>query len=253
MKDIVWITGASAGVGRALALELRGRGYTVAASARSADKLDELAAIPGESPGAIHAYPLDVTDPAATARVLDRIESELGRINTAVLNAGTHRPMPAADFRAATVAELMQVNLLATATGIEALLARMRPRRQGRIAVVASVAGYRGLPSAAAYGASKAALINMAEALRPELASMGITLQLVNPGFVRTPLTDRNDFAMPALMEVEDAARAFADGLASRRFEITFPKRFTWFMKAVRCLPYAAYFALTRRLVRDDG
>lgn len=252
MKDVVWITGASAGLGQALARELRDRGHTVAASARSADKLAELAAEPGGGPGSIHAYPLDVTDAAATATTLDRIEHDLGVVRTAVLNAGTHIPMPAAEFRADTVAELVELNLLATAKGIEALLPRMRARGEGHIAVVASVAGYRGLPTAAAYGASKAAVINMCEALHPELAAMGITLQVVNPGFVRTPLTDRNEFPMPALMEAQDAARVFADGLGSRRFEITFPRRFTWTMKVLRCLPYAAYFALTRRLVASE-
>ena len=108
------------------------------------------------------------------------------------------------------------------------MLPRFIERRAGHIAVVASVAGYRGLPSASAYGASKSALITMCEALKPELDSYGVKLTLINPGFVKTPLTDRNEFKMPFLMEVDDAAERIIAGLKSNRFEVTFPKRFTW-------------------------
>ena len=131
------------------------------------------------------------------------------------------------------------------------LLPRLIARRAGHVAVVASVAGYRGLPSAAGYGASKAALINLCEALKPELDGCGVRLSLINPGFVRTPLTDRNPFPMPFLMDADDAAERLVRGLESGRFETTFPRRFTWGLKLLRCLPYALYFPLTRRLVRS--
>jgi short-subunit dehydrogenase len=137
--------------------------------------------------------------------------------------------------------------------GIAAVLPRMIARRAGHIAIVSSVAGYRGLPSAAAYGASKAALINLAESLKPDLDKHGVRVSLVNPGFVRTPLTDRNTFPMPFLMEVDDAAAQFVAGLDKGKFEITFPRRFTFLLKLARMLPYALYFRLVKRATRDAG
>jgi short-subunit dehydrogenase len=145
----------------------------------------------------------------------------------------------------------MKVNFFGTVSCLTALMPAYLAARRGHIAVVSSVAGYRGLPYAAAYGASKAALINMCESLEPELAAHGVRLSLVNPGFVRTPLTDQNSFSMPFLMEVDDAARSMRRGLASGRFEITFPKRFTWLVKGLRLLPIALYLRLTRRLLRS--
>jgi short-subunit dehydrogenase len=124
----------------------------------------------------------------------------------------------------------------------------MAARRRGHIALVASVAGYGGLPTAVAYGPTKAALINMAESLRLDCERLGIKLQLVDPGFVKTPLTDRNDFPMPFLMPVEEAVDAFVAGLASDRFEIVFPRRFALLLKLLNMLPYGAYFAAVRRM-----
>jgi len=250
---IVWITGASTGLGRALALALAAEGRVVAASARSRDKLDALSAETEDLSGAIHAVPLDVTDRAATAAAVAGIEDRFGPIGLAVLNAGTHVPDGAQDFSANTVRAVMELNLFGAVNGLEALLPRMMARGQGQVALVASLAGYRGLPSAASYGASKAALINMAESLRPELNRCGVTLQVVNPGFVKTPLTDRNTFPMPFLMDVDTAASALMRGLASERFEIVFPRRFAYVMKALRVLPYSWFFAVARRLLPDEG
>ena len=148
------------------------------------------------------------------------------------------------DFQA-----LVDLNLMGTVHCLSPLLARMIDRGGGRIAIVASVAGYRGLPTSSAYGMTKAGLINLAEALKPELDALGVSLQIVNPGFVRTPLTDRNPFPMPFLMEVEDAAAALYRGLQSNSFEICFPRRFAYLMKVLRCMPAPLAFALTRRLV----
>lgn len=125
----------------------------------------------------------------------------------------------------------------------------MTARRRGHIAVISSVAGFGGLPTSAAYGATKAGLINLCEALKPEYDLAGIKLQIVNPGFVRTPLTDKNDFPMPFLMEPEAAAAALMRGLQSNRFEITFPRRLSWTLKLLQVLPYPLYFAVTRRLL----
>jgi len=249
----VWITGASSGLGRALATALARQGRIVVASARSKETLDAVAAECREGRGRIVAMPLDVTDRSAAAAAAESIEREVGMIDLAVLNAGTHKPDSAGDFDAGAVREILDLNLMGVVHGLEALLPRMMGRGRGQIAIVASLAGCCGLPYAAAYGASKAGLINLAESLRPELQRAGVKLQIVNPGFVRTPLTDRNDFPMPFLMELDDAVAAFLRGLASERFEIFFPRRLAYVLKLLRLLPYPLYFALTRRLLRDQS
>lgn len=241
---LVWITGASSGLGRALALNLARRGDRVIASARGVDALQNLA---HESGGRVIPAPLDVTDAKACHDAIAGIEAQHGAIDIAVLNAGTHIPLTAETYQASVVQKLLTINVMGTANCLEPLLAAMRARKRGRIAVVSSVAGYGGLPTAAAYGASKAALINMCEALKPECGRLGITLQLVNPGFIATPLTAKNTFKMPFLMDVDVAAERFARGLDSSRFEITFPRRFALILKLLNMLPYRAYFALVGR------
>lgn len=243
----VWITGASSGIGRALALKLARQGRVVAASARSLHELAGLAEEARLVGGIAQAYPLDVTDRAATAAAARQITADLGPIRCAVFAAGTHVAVELDTFDAAVFRQLVEVNLMGVVHGLEAVLPAMMTARAGHIAIVSSVAGYRGLPTAAAYGATKAALINMAEALKLDCDRVGIRLQLIDPGFVRTPLTDRNPFPMPFLIEADLAAERIAAGLASRRFEITFPKRFTWLLKLMRILPYAPYFWLTRK------
>lgn len=248
---VAWVTGAGKGIGRALALELVRRGWIVAASARTAADLESLAAeAAGSDSGRVFSYPLDVVDAAANERTVAAIRADLGTIDLVVLNAGTHIPTTANDLRIESFRQLFEINVFGTVAGLAAVLPLMRERRRGHIAVVASVAGYCGLPSAAAYGATKAALISMCEALKPELEAFDVRLSVVNPGFVRTPLTGRNPFPMPFLLEADDAARRIADGLATGRFEIAFPRRMVCLMKLLRALPYPLFFAITRRLVR---
>jgi NAD(P)-dependent dehydrogenase (short-subunit alcohol dehydrogenase family) len=242
----VWVTGASMGIGEALARRLARDGAEVIASARSAGKLTALA----EEDPSIVPWPVDVTDHAAVQDAVTRIEAERGPIDVAVLNAGTHQPVTAAEFTARGLRDLMEINVMGTAACLEALLPRMIARGRGRIAVVASVAGYRGLPTSAYYGATKAALINLTESLKFDLDRAGVTIQLVDPGFVRTPLTDRNEFPMPFLISAELAADRIARGLRSRRFEIAFPRPFVAILKVLRCLPYALYFPLVGRSTR---
>lgn len=241
----IWITGASSGIGRAAALALARRGVTVAASARSAEALDALAA---EGAGGIHPVPVDVTDRPAVHAAFARAEALAGPLDAALLCAGTHRPMSAHDFSAEVCESLMRVNYQGTCNALEAVLPVFRRRRAGRIAVVASVAGWRGLPTAAAYGPTKAALNNLCESLYPGLREEGILLQVVNPGFVKTPLTDRNDFRMPHLMDPDAAAEALIAGLAGDAFEITFPRAFTRQLKVARLLPHRLWFPLVRKL-----
>ena len=251
MKQTVWITGASSGLGAHLAMRMARDGYEVAASARRQEELKALADRASGN-GAIHPVPLDVTDATATVQAVARIEAQIGPVDQAVLNAGTHKPVDPRDLKVQDFRDLIELNLLGTVNCLAAVLPPMITRRRGRIAMVASVAGYRGLPTSAAYGMTKAGLINMAEALRVELAPLGIVVQLVSPGFVRTPLTDRNTFPMPFLMEPEDAAEALYRGLQTDRFEILFPRRFAYLMKLLRILPAPLAFAVTRRLVPKD-
>jgi len=244
-RGVAWVTGASSGIGEALALGLAGAGWTVAASARRADRLAALAGRP-EAAGRMHPVPVDVSDEAAVRAAVERIEAELGPVEAAVLNAGDYSPMAARDFDTALCRHLMNVNYMGVVHGIGAVLPRQLARGRGRLLVNASVAGYRGLPLAAPYGASKAALINLAESLRAELEGSGVTVRLINPGFVRTPLTDKNDFAMPALLDPQTAAAAILRDFDGDGFEISFPRRFTFVMKLLRCLPYRWYFPLLR-------
>jgi short-subunit dehydrogenase len=244
----VWITGASMGIGEALARRLARDGAEVVASARSAEKLAALAA---EDADLIVAWPLDITDHAAVREAVERIEAERGPIDVAVLNAGTHQPVSAAEFTAEGLRALMEINVMGTAACLEALMPRMIARGKGRIAVVASVAGYRGLPTSAYYGATKAALINLTESLKFDLDRAGVSIQLIDPGFVKTPLTDKNEFPMPFLITAELAAERIASGLRSRRFEIAFPRVFVMILKLLRLLPYALYFPLVGRGTRN--
>lgn len=245
---VAWITGASEGIGRALALELARRGWRVAASARNAARLTELAAEAGARDWTIAVYPVDVTDDAGTARTVAAIEAEMGPIDLAVLNAGVYTPMSAAAFDVAVCRRTVEVNLMGVIHALGPVLPRMLGRRAGRIALVASVAGYGGLPQSMSYGATKAALINLAESLKFDCDPAGVVVQVINPGFVETRATAVNDFAMPALMAPEAAAVRIADGLQGRAFEISFPRRFVWALKLINILPYRLYFTLVARV-----
>jgi short-subunit dehydrogenase len=247
---IIWITGASSGLGRELARQYAVLGHQVCISARSIDSLEELAASCSTAAGSIHVFPLDVTDVEKVNACFRRICETVGTPDISVLNAGTHTSNSAAEFDAAVFRRLMEINYMGVVNCLQALAPACISQHRGKIAVVSSVAGYQGLPYASAYGASKAALINMCEALQPEFAAAGVQLQLVNPGFVRTPLTNLNEFPMPFLMEVEDAATRIVRGLEGNSFEISFPRRFTWLLKILKILPYPVYLWLTRKLIK---
>jgi len=246
-RSVAWVTGAGKGIGRAVATRLARDGWRVAASARTVSELESLAK---EHPGGtIHVFPLDVTDQVAAANAVIEIEDAMGPIDLALLNAGTHEPDSAFEFSASSVRQIMETNFMGTVNCMAPVLSRFVERSGGHIAVVASLAGYRGLPKAAGYCASKAALINLCEALKPELDAVGVRLTLVNPGFVKTPLTDRNTFDMPFLMPVEKAADAIVNGLKRSAFEISMPWPFTLIMKTMRWLPNRLYFAAMRRMI----
>jgi NAD(P)-dependent dehydrogenase (short-subunit alcohol dehydrogenase family) len=243
---VAWITGGSSGIGRALALRLARAGWTVIISARHDKALGDVAA--SDPHKHIHGVAVDVTDEAAIARAVGEIEQRFGAIALAILNGGTYREVTAANFRAADFRAHVEVNIMGVVHCLEALLPHMRQRKLGQIAITGSVAGYRGLYRSGAYGLTKAGLINMAEALAPELEREGICLQICNPGFVATPLTAGNPFPMPQLMTAEAAAEAYYRGLMGGRFEIAFPWRFVFTLKVLRALPYALALPLLRRL-----
>jgi NAD(P)-dependent dehydrogenase (short-subunit alcohol dehydrogenase family) len=241
---VAWITGASTGIGRETARQLASEGWTVWASARDASALDALAA---DSGGRIVAAPGDVTDAAAMADIVARIEASGRPLALAILNAGIYLPVSADSLTVDVFQRSFAVNLSGTVNGLVPAIAAMKPRRLGQVAVVSSVTAYGGLPTSSAYGATKAGLTNMAESLKFDLDRMGILIQVVHPGFVETPATDANSFPMPFIVKVDEAARRIRAGLRRGGFEITFPKRFTWALKALNLLPYPLYFALVGR------
>lgn len=243
--NTVWITGASSGIGHELARLLAGKANHIAISARSEEKLSALAA---QSPTAV-VYPLDVTDADAVAACASSIESGCGSIDLAILNAGAWSIMSVDEFDLNRVREGVEVNLMGVMNALNALLPLLLARGSGHIAIVASLAGYRGLPRSLAYGPTKAALISLAETLRTELEPRGITVSLINPGFVDTPMTRDNPFPMPGLMSAREAAERIVAGLERGKFEIAFPFGFARVMKMLGHLPNWAYFRVIKMLV----
>lgn len=238
----VWLIGASSGIGEATARLLMARGAQVALTSRRLDALTALA------DGNALVAPADVTDRASLSDAFNEVRSKLGGIDVAIINAGTHQPVRAWELDAEAAEKLVQVNLVGAMNASALLAPYFSQRGSGRLAITASVAGYGGLPSGLVYGATKAALINFAETLYLDLAPRGVAVHLINPGFVKTPLTDLNEFKMPALIETGEAAREILAGIEAGAFEIHFPKRFTFILKLLNLLPYRAYFPLVHRI-----
>lgn len=249
---VVWLLGASTGIGLAAAQALHAAGATVVVSARKADALQQFCAVHAGA----EAIALDATDGAALHAAVARIAAQYGRIDLALYCAGTYEPMRATQFDLQVARRHLQVNYEGVLFWLDALLPQLLRQaaagQGGHLSLVGSVAGWRGLPKALAYGPTKAAMINLAEILYLDLAPRGLGVSIVNPGFVRTPLTAQNDFRMPALISPEEAAQAMLQGWQAGDFEIHFPKRFTRAMKALRGLPDSLYFALTRRSVASS-
>jgi len=240
----IWITGASSGIGAALARELADRGARVAISARNADALAEVA---GDR---MVVVPLDVTDRAAAVAAGQAVREALGGLDVAVLNAGTWSQFHVEPWHSQAFADHLQVNLMGAVHTMEAVVPQMLADGRGRIVGMASVAGYRGLPGSEAYGASKAALLNLLEALRGSLGPRGVVVQTLSPGFVRTAMTDRNRFPMPFMVEPAAAAATIADGIARDKAEIVFPLPMMLAMKVARLVPTRAWTATTAALAR---
>lgn len=248
-KQLIWITGGGTGIGRATALAFAALGHRVVVSGRREEPLQAVSDSAREQglSGSLGILAFDVTDTADAKSAFETLCRREGVPDLVMLSAGNHQPMPVSELSVDSCRALMEVNYFGILNVLEVVLPAMRERGQGTLALVSSVAGYRGLPTAGAYGGSKAAVINLAESLACELNGTGIDLRLINPGFVRTPLTDRNDFEMPCLIEPEEAAEAIIKGLRGRGFEICFPTGFAMIMKLMRLLPYRLYFSLIKR------
>lgn len=237
-----WVTGASSGIGRVLALQLAEAGVKVAVSARSADKLAELQSENSN----IKAFPLDVTDAAAVKNVASAIIEDFGALDLAVLNAAVWQPMGAADFDTATAIEAMNVNYNGVVLPLSVLMPQMMARGSGHLALLGSVAGLRGLPKSVAYAPTKAAVISLAETLKLDLERSGVKISVINPGFVDTPMTRINTFPMPFMVTAQDASERMISGLKRGSFEIGFPWPTFKGMKLFRKMPNQLFFLMTR-------
>lgn len=253
MKDVkgkyIWIIGASSGIGRALARELAARGAVLALSARSQDKLK---ALKDEIGGSHKVVPLDVSKPEDCAEATKTIADSFPCIDSVVFLAAVYDPGPLRDMDLDKAHMMIDVNLKGAFNIVHSVLPYLRKQKErGQIVLCASVAGYRGLPAGQPYSATKAGVQNLAESLRAEEPDLDV--KVINPGFVKTPMTDKNDFAMPMIISPEEAAKAIAGGLQRKGFEIHFPKVFTVFMKVLQVLPPWLYFMIVRCLVRDGA
>lgn len=242
-----WITGGSSGFGRAIARELAAAGFTVAVTARDEDPIDTLIAETEPLPGRILSYPCDVTDEKRMAATVAAIGKEVGPIALAIFNAGSYVPVAGENLSVRKFRNAYEVNLLGVVNGLVPAVRGMKARARGQIVLVGSVSAYFGWPTTAAYGATKAALNNMAESLKFDLDKINVRIQIVNPGFIDTPLTQKTGHWLPALLSPEAAARRMVRVIDRGGFETSFPRRLTWCMKLLSILPRA----LTLRIVKS--
>lgn len=252
MTKTVWIIGASAGIGRALAQKLAKQGYNIALSARNEESLKE-AASELDKGAKSWVSPCDASDVKSLKASYKDLTKKAGRLDIIVFAAGIYDPMPLGSYDHKKSIQTLDVNLGGAFNVFEAVREQaLDASTPLHLAWVASVAGYRGLPGSCAYGASKAALINFAEIQKAELEKHNTKVQVINPGFVKTRLTEKNNFEMPMQITVEEAAESIAKGLESSKFEILFPSVFGFIMKMLRVMPYWLYFKLSKQLVQDN-
>ena len=240
----IWITGASSGIGKALAIKFAQEGWKVAISARRENLLKEIS----KSQNNIDYFPLDVTDIEKCKTVFNDVKKKLGDVNISVFCTGIHDPKSEKKLNLEKVRKIMEVNFFGAVNSINAVYDYYKDKKSGQISIVSSVAGYRGLPAAGAYCASKSALSSFAESLYFDFKRDNVRISLVSPGFIKTPMTDQNDFPMPMIKSPEFAAEQIYSGLIKKNsFEIHFPKAFTFIMKILRILPNSVYFWLVEK------
>lgn len=243
-KKIIWITGASSGIGKALAIKFAEKGWIVAASARRENLLEDLNKF---NPN-IYSFPLDVTEIENCKLIANKIIEKFGGIDICVFGTGMHDPKSEKRFNLNKIREIMEVNYFGTMNSINSIYEYFSEKKNGQISIISSVAGYRGLPAAGAYCASKAALTSYAESLNFDMKMKNVRVSLISPGFIKTPMTDQNDFPMPMIKSPEFAANEIFKGLTEKKsFEIHFPKAFTYFLKFLQILPSSIYFKLVSK------
>ena len=247
MKKVIWITGASSGIGKALALKFADNGWKVAISARRENLLNEIS----ESNENIKSFPLDVTDKVKCKEVFDQIKNHYGDIDICFFSTGTWNPKTEKDIDLEQIENVFKVNFFGTVNSIKAVEQHFKNKMDGIITIVSSIAGYRGLPNSTGYGPSKSALNNLAESLYFDFGRYNVRICLVSPGFIKTPMTDKNDFKMPFLKTPEFAADEIYKGLINKKiFEIHFPKELTLTLKLFSFFPSKLYFYLVKKLTK---
>ena len=246
-KKTIWITGGSTGIGKALAIKFASKGWNVAISARRAGLLNELS----NSYENISSFPLDVTDKEKCKEVFNEIKNKYENIDICFFSTGTWDPKKEKDIDVEQMEDVFKVNFFGTVNSIKAVEQYFRDKKNGTITIVSSIAGYRGLPNSTGYGPSKSALNNLAESLYFDFKRYNVRVCLVSPGFIQTPMTDKNDFKMPFLKTPEYAADQIYEGLVNKNvFEIHFPKSLTITLKLLSFLPSKIYFGLVSRLTK---
>ena len=246
-KKTIWITGGSTGIGKALAIKFASKGWNVAVSARREELLNELS----DQYENISAFPLDVTDKQKCAEVFDQIKKKYEDIDICFFSTGTWNPKKEKKIDVEQIEEVFKINFFGTVNTIKAVEQYFRDRKKGTITIVSSIAGYRGLPNSTGYGPSKSALNNLAESLYFDFKRFGVRVCLVSPGFIKTPMTDKNDFKMPFIKTTDYAANKIYDGLINKNvFEIHFPKSLTIMLKILSFLPSKLYFSLVGQMTK---
>ncbi len=246
-KKTIWITGGSTGIGKALALKFASKGWNVAISARRENLLKEVS----DKNENIHGFPLDVTNKTKCKEVFDQIKNKFKNIDICFFSTGTWDPKKEKDIDVEQIENVFKVNFFGTLNSIKAVEEYFKDRGEGIITIVSSIAGYRGLPNSTGYGPSKSALNNLAESLYFDFKRSNVRVCLVSPGFIKTPMTDKNDFKMPFLKTTDYAAEKIYDGLINKNvFEIHFPKSLTLILKILSFLPSKIYFGLIGKMTK---
>ena len=248
-KKTIWITGGSTGIGKALAIKFANEGWNVAISARRIELLDELSTKYEN----ISSFQLDVTDKSKCKEVFSNIKDKYENVDICFFSTGTWDPKKEKDIDVEQMEEVFRVNFFGTVNSIKAVEKYFKERKKGIITIVSSIAGYRGLPNSTGYGPSKSALNNLAESLYFDFKRSNVRICLVSPGFIKTPMTDKNDFKMPFIKTTEYAAEKIYDGLINKNvFEIHFPKSLTLILKLFSLLPSKIYFSLVGKMTKHQ-
>ena len=246
-KKTIWITGGSTGIGKALAIKFASKGWNVAVSARREELLNELS----NSNENVSGFPLDVTDKEKCKEVFNEIKNKYENVDICFFSTGTWDPKKEKDIDVEQIENVFKVNFFGTVNSIKAVEKYFKDKKNGVITIVSSIAGYRGLPNSTGYGPSKSALNNLAESLCFDFKRYNVRVCLVSPGFIKTPMTDKNDFKMPFLKTPDYAADQIYEGLVNKNvFEIHFPKSLTITLKLLSFLPSKIYFSLVGKLTK---